>query len=62
MEYAVKLLENTGMNKHIIKMEKNKQPFFELIYSLKSVELETLKTYIENTLANSFIRHYKFPV
>ena len=54
-EYAAKLPENTGMNEHTIKLEKGKQPLFGPIYSLKSVELETLKTYIEINLTNGFI-------
>ena len=52
---AVKLLENTRINEHVIKLEKGKQPSFGLIYSLRLVELEILKTYIEINLANSFI-------
>ena len=56
---ATELLENTGMNKHAIKLEKGKQPLFGPIYSLGPVELETLKTYIKINLANDFIRHFK---
>ncbi len=37
----------------------NQQPPYGLIYSLMSVELEILKAYIENNLANSFIRPFK---
>ena len=55
MEYIAKLLKNTGINKHTIELEKDKQPPFGLIYSLEPVELETLKTYIKINLANSFI-------
>ena len=54
-EYIVELSENTRINKLAIKLEKNKQPLFRLIYSLRPVELETLKTYIKTNLANSFI-------
>ena len=39
----------------------NKQPPYGPIYSLGPVELETLKTYIEANLANSFIRPSKSP-
>ena len=53
------LVNNTRMNKYAIKLEKNKQPFFGLFYSLK---LETLKTYIKINLANGFIRSFKFPI
>ena len=49
------------MNEHAIKLEENKQPFFGPIYSLGSVEMEMLKTYIETNLANGFIRPLKSP-
>ena len=55
------LPENTGMNEYIIKLEKTKQPTFSPIYSLKFVELETLKTYIKTIIANNFIRPFKSP-
>ena len=51
----MKLSKNSGINKHVIKLEKNKQLFFGPIYSLELVELEVLKIYIETNLANSFI-------
>ena len=54
-ENAGELPENTGINEHAIKLEESKQLLFSLIYSLGSVELKTLKTYIEINLANSFI-------
>ena len=49
MENLAELLENTEMNEHAIKLEKGKQPLFDPIYSLGSVELETLKIYIKPT-------------
>ena len=58
-ENAAKLPENTGMNEHTIKLEEGKQPLFRPIYSLRSVELETLKIYIKTNLANGFIRSFK---
>ena len=58
-EYAVELPENTGINDHAIKLEEDKQPSFEPIYSLGLVELETLKTCIRTNLANGFIRPSK---
>ena len=58
-EHKKELPENTGMNEHAIKLEKGKQPPFRPIYSLRLVELETLKTYIETNLANGFIRPSK---
>ena len=61
IENAIELLENTGMNEHAIKLEEGKQPPFGPIYSLRLVELETLKTFIEINLANGFIRLSKSP-
>ena len=57
----MELPENTGMNKHTIKLEKDKQPPFEPIYSLGPVKLEILKTYIKINLANGFSRPSKSP-
>ena len=55
----MELLENTGINKHAIKRKKDKQLLFEPIYSLKSVELETLKIYFKTNLVNGLIRLFK---
>ena len=55
VENVAKLLENTKINKHAIKLIEGKQPSFKLIYGLRPVELETLKTYIKINLVNSFI-------
>ena len=55
----MKLPENTGINEHAIGLKKYKQPSFESIYSLGPIELETLKTYIKNNHANSFIYFLK---
>ena len=60
-ENAVELPENTGINKHTIKLEEGKQLSFGPIYSLELVELETLKTYIKTNLANNFIWPFKSP-
>ena len=62
MEHVTELPKNTEMNKHGIKLEEDKQPPFEPIYSLGPVELEILKTYIKTNLANGFIRPSKFPI
>ena len=48
-------LEGTKVNEHAIELEKGKQPSYRSIYSLGPVELKTLKTYIETSLANGFI-------
>ena len=60
-ENTIKLLENTGINEHTIKVEEGKQLFFEPIYNLGSIKLEMLKIYIKTNLANGFIRPSKSP-
>ena len=50
------------MNKYAIKLEEGKQSSFGSIYSLKLIELETLKTYIKTNLANNFIQSFKSSV
>ncbi len=61
LELAMKLLENTGMNKHASELIERKQPPYGPIYALSPVELETLKTYIETHLKTGFIRSFKSP-
>ena len=48
------------INNHIIQLVDNWQPSYGLIYILGPLELEMLKFYIKNNLANSFIRPLKF--
>ena len=60
LDSTVKLLEYTGINDHSINLLNNKQPSYNPIYNLSSVELKILKTYIETNLASSFIRPFKF--
>ena len=60
LKLAVKVSKYTKINNHAIKLVDNWQPPYGLIYSLEPVELETLKTYIKNNLANSFIKPSKF--
>ena len=55
LEYVAKLLEYNKINNYAIKLEKFKWPLFSQIYSLRLIELEILKTYIETNLTNSFI-------
>ena len=51
------LPEHPEINNHAIELVNEcQQPPNGPIYSLKPVELETLKAYIETNLANSFIR------
>ncbi len=57
----MKLPENTGINEHVIELVEGKQPPYGPIYSLSSVELETLKTYIETHLKTGFIQPSKSP-
>lgn len=52
---VTKFLKYTKINNHFIDLEKNKQPSYRLIYSLESIELETLKIYIKINLKTSFI-------
>lgn len=56
----MELSEQTEINNHIIKLKKDKHLLFDQIYSLRSIKLETLKTYIETNLANNFIWPSKF--
>ena len=53
--------KRTRVHEHAIKLEEGKQPPYGPIYSLRPVELETFKTYIETNLANGFIRASKSP-
>ena len=55
------LPEHTEINTHAIELEEGKQPPYGPIYSLRPVELKTLKTYIETNLANGFICPSKSP-
>ena len=54
-DLAMELPENTGINKHAIKLEVDKQPPYRLIYSFGPMELESLKTYIKLHLKTGFI-------
>ena len=58
-ELASKLPEDTEINDHAIELVDNWLLPYEPIYSLKPVELETLKTYIETNLKNGFIKPSK---
>ena len=60
-DLAMELLEHTKINTHAIDPEEGKQSPYRPIYSQGPVELETLKTYIETNLSNSFIRFSKSP-
>ena len=60
LKLAAELPEHTKINNYAIKLVDDYQPPYGLINSLKPIELEILKAYIENNLANSFIRLSKF--
>ena len=60
-EKALVLSEHTKLNEHAIDLEDGKQPPYGPIYSLSSMELETLKIYIKTHLKIEFIWPSKFP-
>ena len=57
--HVATILQYKKMNNYIIKLKKDKQPLFRLIYSLKLIKLKTLKTYIKINLVNNFIQFFK---
>ena len=59
---AVELPEHTEMNDHAIELVDNWELPYGSIYSFGPMELEILKAYIENNLANGFIRPSKSPI
>ena len=61
-DLTFELPQQSGINDHAIELVKGcqQQPYGP-IYSLKPVELETLKAYIETNLGNGFIRPSKSP-
>ncbi len=56
---ATKLLEHTGINDHGIELVDDWQPLYSPINNLGPMELETLKAYIQNNLAQNFIHPFK---
>ena len=61
LKLAIKLSKHTKINNHTIELVDNWQPLYGSIYRLGPVELETLKAYIKNNLANGFIMPFKSP-
>lgn len=61
-DLAMKLLENTDINKYVIKLPKGKQPSYGSIYAFSPVELGTLKVYIKTHPKTRFIRPSKSPI
>lgn len=62
LELTRELLEYTKINNQAIKLVDIKQSLYRLIYSLKLMKLEILKTYIKVNLPNKFIRSSKSPI
>ena len=60
-ELVAELPKYTGINNHPTKLVNGQQPPYGPIYSLRPIELETLKAYIKINLANSFIRPFTSP-
>ncbi len=58
---ATEFLKYIGINNHVIELVDNRQPLYGPIYSPSLLELQILKAYIENNLANGFISPSKFP-
>ena len=58
---AIELLKYIEINNYAIKLVDDQQLLYGPIYNLRPVELEMLKTYIENNLVNGFIKPFKFP-
>ena len=56
---VAKFSKYTRINNYIIKLEKDKQLLFGLIYNLKLIEFKILKIYIKTNLANNFIKPFK---
>ncbi len=61
LKLAIELLEHMEINDYTIELVDNLQPLYNPISSLGPMELETLKAYNENNLANGFIRLSKSP-
>ena len=58
---AAKLPKHMEINNHAIDLINDRQPPYGRIYSLSPIELEIMKAYIKNNLANNFIRPFKSP-
>ena len=56
---AIKLSKYSSIDINTINLEKNQKPLYRPIYSLKIVELEIFKTYININLVNAFVWLYK---
>ncbi len=61
LKLATKLPEHMRINNYAIELVDNRQPPYGPIYNLGPIDLEILKAYIKNNLANGFIRPSKSP-
>ena len=61
LDLASKLLKQTRINNHAIKLVDGQQLPYKPIYSLGPIELEILKVCIKINLVNGFIRLSKSP-
>lgn len=62
LKLASELFQHIRINDYTIKQINKQLSFYEPIYSLKLVELKTLKISIKTNLVNNFIRPSKFLV
>ena len=60
-DLASKLPKHTGINDHAIELVEGQQPPYGPIHSLESVELETLKAYIEPTWPTGLLDPQSYP-
>ena len=56
---VTELLKHMRINDYTIELVDDQQFLYDPIYSLEPIKLETLKAYIENNLADSFIKPFK---
>ena len=62
LDLAFELSKYNKINNYAIEPVNGQQPPYEPIYSLKPVEMETLKAYIKTNLANGFMKPFKSPI
>lgn len=59
LKLIMELLDHTSINNYVIELVNDWQPFYGPIYNLNPMKLEILKIYMENNLANNFIKSSK---
>ncbi len=60
LKLIIELFEHISINNHAIELIYDEQPLYSPIYTFSLLELEKLKVYINNNLANGFIKPFKF--